>query len=353
MRILFVCPTNPRFMPYLNNFLEVVGTDHEVELIIWDRFNDEKPDAGYIYRRGGARHQRGLLDYYMYGRFIRRHLKSHSYDRIICFGLQMAFFLRRELRETYSGRYIVDIRDYNKIARFYDFEGLIKNSALTVISSAGYKSWLPNFDRYFINHNTLIKSLADVRPIGNKRALPVSISSIGALRDLKINTDFIASVAGCSEIQLSFHGQGDINSQLSAFVNDGYSGVAITGYYPKEREPGLYMSADMINVFRYPDSLNNNTALPNRLYSAPIFAKPLLAFKGTYLADLIEVHELGLVVSSFHDVGCQILEYFERFDPEAFDISRRAFLSGVIHENDLFNRELLLFLERPQELSCA
>ena len=47
--------------------------------------------------------------------------------------------------------------------------------------------------------------------------------------------------------------------------------VEFTGRYTREEEESLYLGADMINVLLYTDSVNNRTALPNRLYNAAMY----------------------------------------------------------------------------------
>lgn len=343
MNLLFICPTNPRFMPYLDNYLKVTG-DNDVELLIWDRFCvEEENEKKIIFRKGPEQHQRGVFDYYKFGRFIINILKEKMFDRIVCFGLQTAFFIRGFLLEKYSGKYILDVRDHNAIAKFYNFSSIINKSAYSVVSSLGYLSWLPPSNKYLLNHNAGFKDLsmcANVLTHDSERK--IIVSSIGALRDLKINIDFIKSINSNKSLYLFYHGKGDINTQLEKAVL-GADYVELTGYYQKDEERELYLSSDIINVLRYADGINNITALPNRLYLAPYYGKPLLAYSGTYLADIIEKYNIGLVLNSFNDVSKQILKYFEKFSTDDFESKRRVFLDNVIKENNEFELKVSLF----------
>lgn len=345
MKILLICPTNPRFMPYLNNYLQLLeGDENQVQILIWDRFLTEEFVPELVFRRGKEQHQRGVADYYFFGKFVSNHLQKNHYDKVVCFGLQTAFFIKKVLKKRYSGNFVIDVRDHNPIIRFYGFPSLIAHSAFTVISSSGYLSWLPENGRYLINHNFLSEDLSEMHAADVSIQDHVSISSIGALRDLAINVDFIRAIANSAAFKLYFHGRGDINSELEAQAGNSFSNVEITGYYPKESEIDLYRAADLVNVLRYSDGINNRTALPNRLYLAPYFGRPLFAYEGTYLAEVIQKYHLGLVVSSFDDLQKVILSYFESFDVVAFDVARQKFLNEVIHENDVFKREFGHFL---------
>ena len=46
------------------------------------------------------------------------------------------------------------------------------------------------------------------------------------------------------------------------------------------------------------ESLNNKLALPNKLYEALYFKKPLIVSKDTYLAERVENYGIGIAVES-------------------------------------------------------
>ena len=248
--------------------------------------------------------------------------------------------------KKYPKKYIIDIRDYNKIAKFYNFSKVIEKSAHTVISSPGYTSWLPRGFAYTTNHNTKIDNLSGIYPSHSIDKNEVKIASIGALRDLKINIDLIKSAQDSLGIRLSFHGRGDINSELEKFAENSKTPIDITGFYLKEDEPDLYRSADLINVLRYPDCINNITALPNRLYLAPFLGKPLLSYPGTYLGEVVKKNNLGLVLNTFDSLIDQINKFIDEFNQAEFDNARKLFLSEVIDENKKFKQLIEAFLRQ-------
>lgn len=330
-------------MPYIDSYIKILKENNiSYGFLIWDRFLEEDTSEN-IFKRGSRRHQRGFLDYYLFGRFVNQHLRFNKYKRIICFGLQIAFFIRAELKNNYSKKFILDIRDHNKIVNFYNFKDLISHSAFTAISSLGYLSWLPKDGCYLVNHNFHLENLSNIKQINFLESGETNISSIGALRDLEINVDFIRKINNDQKIKLFFHGHGDINLKLEE-SSAAFNNVKITGYYSKEKESELYHNSHLVNVLRYSDGINNNTALPNRLYLAPYFGRPLFAYSGTYLAQVIKQYELGLVVDSFDDVKNEIFRYFENFDILVFDKARQRFLEEVIDENSRFKQELYLFI---------
>jgi len=99
-------------------------------------------------------------------------------------------------------------------------------------------------------------------------------------------------------------------------------------------------------VVRLNDGVNNRTALPNRLYNAAYYGRPLLCCGGTLLSEVIQQQGLGLVIDSFCDVGKRIVRFFDEFDIERFNNARISFFEQVIAENKVFQESVLELLSR-------
>lgn len=347
MKIALICPSNMLYMPYVDNYTKIfdeINVDYSV--INWDRLKIEK-DNEFTYRDSKIGHQRGFLDYFKYSRFVLNILKKNNYDKVVVFGIQLVFFLKRYLIKEYRDRYIIDIRDYNKIIKYFKIEKTIAHSNFTVLSSPGYKEWLPKSNKYIINHNTKIESLdelIEVKPFDLSSGNKISVGCIGALRDYKINIDFIESLRNSEIVQLNYHGEGDINEDISKYLFEhDIKNVKLTGRYDKKEEPELYIKNNIINVLRYNDGINNKTALPNRLYNATIYGKPMLAFEGTYLSEIVKKYNLGIVVESFDNIETVILQYINDFKLEFYENGRTLFFETVIKENKEFRDRLEKF----------
>ena len=126
--------------------------------------------------------------------------------------------------------------------------------------------------------------------------------------------------------------------------NHQINNVFVTGRYKKEDEEDLYLRNDLINVLRYSNGINNKTALPNRLYNAMLYGKPLIVFKGTYLAKLIEKYNLGVVITSMNDMEKELNEYLNKFDDAAYEIGRTTYFSNVTKENNNFKKKIQEFI---------
>ncbi len=348
MKIALICPSNMLYMPYVGNYTKIFDEiDVDYSVINWDRFKIEK-DSEFTYRDSKIGHQRSFLDYFKYSRFVLNILKKNNYDKVVVFGIQLVFFLKSYLYNEYSNKYIIDIRDYNRIIKYFNIEKTIEHSNFTVLSSPGYKEWLPKSNKYIINHNTKIESLDELIQVDDdiKNKDFININYIGSIRDYKINIDFINSLKNKKHIAMNFHGEGAINKDIENHAtNQTIGNVKLTGRYEKEQESELYKNSDFINILIPNDSINSRTLLPNRLYNAAIYGKPMLAFEGTYLAEQIKKHKLGLVLDSFDSVEVKIENYLTKFDVAKYEQDRISFFEEVVRYNGKFTLNVERFIK--------
>lgn len=342
MKIALICPSNKLFMPYVSNYEKILREEEvDYDVFIWDRLKIEDPNNKFVFADSKKGHQRNILDYYKYRKFLLKKLEKGQYNKFIVFGIQLSFFLQ-DLLKKHQNEYLIDIRDYNKILKFWSLGSVVENSKFTVISSPYYKEFLPMSEKYIVNHNTQITSLDEINEVSDLNPKKtINISNIGAIRDLDINIKFIDSLKDNKNINLSYHGEGDINRLIIDHIKENkINNVIMTGRYNKKEESALYEKSDFINVLRYNDGINNKTALPNRLYSAVIYGKPILAFQGTYLAKVVSDYNLGLVLDSFNEIEKKFKLYYQNFEKTKFNSGRKKFLQKVIEENRYFEKLL-------------
>lgn len=346
MKIALICPSNRLFMPYIKyyeNTLNENGMNYSI--INWDRFHIEQDSERFTYRDKKHGHQRNLYDYYKYKTFVIQKLKEFHFDKVIVFGLQLAFFLGKYLKKNFKGKYSIDIRDHNKIVDYYKMEKLIKGSALTVISSPGFEQFLPANGQYTINHNTQVESLQEIA--GSNACFQsekIRIACIGALRDYDVNILLINTLKNNRKFELFFHGEGRINPFIQDFIQkEEVENVVLTGRYEKEQEEELYMNSNMVNVFQFNTGINNRTLLPNRLYHSAKYKKPLIALEGSYLAEQIKKYNLGLVIESFEGFEDKVTDYVVNFNQTEYEKGIYTFFENIISENNFFKCRLIEF----------
>ena len=341
MKIALICPANAEFMPYIDVFCKSIRETHnDFTLITWDRLHIS-PTSKFTYRDKIHGHPRGFFEYYKYSTFVKNILNTISHDRIIVFGIPISFFLKNTLLYRYTGKYIVDVRDYHRIVQFFNFGMIVKKSIMTSISSERFICWLPNSEKYRINHNTSFSNLRDLGDTNAPRIDQVTISCIGAIKDFEINKKLIDLFGNANGYILRFDGDGVINYKIAKHINrNHYFNVIISGKYNKENEGCLYRKADFINMLMSPDSTNNNTCLSNRLYNSAIFGRPLIALHGSYVAELIEHYKLGIVVRDTKLLPLAIASYRNSFRLDEYERARTCFLSKIILDNEKFKEEL-------------
>lgn len=346
MKIALVCSANLDYMPYTRQYIEhFESRGVKYDVINWDRLQiDQKSE--YTYRDKKKDHRRNYFDYIRYSNFIKEIISRNKYDRIIVFSLQLGFFLRKLLLEKYNSRSILDIRDYNKIAKYYDFKRIIKNTHYTVISSRGFLEWLIRQDNVIINHNTNITCYDKDIPVNSHKEETTELSYIGAIRDSETQIKLISELTNRKDIILSYHGEGEEEEtkRIIDYVRaNNIKNILITGKYQVNEEKYLYDKADIVNIIIPVNDKNSKTLLPNRLYNAVFFGKPVVTLKGNYVASVIEQFGLGLVINSIEEAE-KIVSYFHNYDYQAYLKNRNSFLDKVIEENNNFKRCLDQYL---------
>jgi hypothetical protein len=350
MKIALVCPSNKLYMPYVSTYEKILRESNvDYTIIYWDRFKLEESDSIFKYQDKKIGHQRNYLDYYKYKNFVINHLINKNYDKIIVFTLQLSYFLKKYLIKNHAGNYVIDIRDYNKIFKYSNFQHLIANSAFTVISSPGYRIWLPESSKYVINHNTTIDNLDNLVPLSqtmNNKKNTINIATIGVLRHWDVTVDLVESLKNIKEFNLDFHGEGTINQKLKTHViENNINNVNVYGRYQEDVLEQLYSKADLINTLLHSNNINCRTLLTNRLYNAALYGKPMLSLRGTYLADQIRKYKLGLVIDSFDGISSKIKEYMSEFNKLDYESGRISFFKEVIGENIYFSAQLKTFIK--------
>ncbi|SFQ62570.1 hypothetical protein SAMN05421670_3066 [Psychrobacillus psychrotolerans] len=349
MRLALICPSNMLYMPYVKSYETILNSNNvDYDIISWDRFHIEDPVNPLNYRDIKIGHQRSYLDYLRYKKFIINKLNSKKYDKIIVFGIQISYFLKKYLLKYYKNKYILDIRDYNKIINFFNIKNIIENSNYTVLSSPGYFDWLPIGNKYLINHNTFIKNLNELKKnYNNFGSNNINIACIGALRDYQINIDLIKKLKNNEKVSLSFHGEGDINKDIVKFIEKkAVNNVVVTGRYNQEEEASLYINSNLINTIIPNNHINSKTLLPNRLYNAVLFGRLLLTQEGTYLAEQIKEYNLGIVISkSLNEIFEEIDTYLKEYDDLKYEEGRTLFFENVIKDNNHFIEKLKEFIK--------
>jgi len=352
---------HPRSMtPYAEQYENgIKKAGHEYDIIFWDRFSNaplEKCGNEYIFHQictlGGNRLKK-LYPFYLFRKTVKKIIRCGKYDKIIILNTMPGFLIHDILLRKYRDRYILDIRDYTyeKYRYYYVIvKKLIDNSFFTAISSRGFKKFLGENSKFIINHNiSNLKNCIEWPTLSLNRK-PVRIGFVGAVRYFDENVALIESLKELSNFKLIFIGKALHDCHLEEYCKKNeYQNVVFCGAFQNSEKPKLYNDIDIINSLYGNGSLEVRSALPNRLYDALIFKKPILTTKGTYLSEIVRKYKIGLVLDSSTtycktDYIKSITDYVNSFDATAFVKNANYLLEIVKSEQLEFHKRIQEFV---------
>jgi hypothetical protein len=344
MRIALVLASNLYMSPYVRYYTEILdkmGVSYDI--VSWNRFGVEEADvqAFNLRSRLDKNIVGKMIDSFRYCRFVKSRLRQGAYDKLVVFTLQNALMLCPFLKKRYAHNYIVDIRDYSVAQKFFRHRlpGTIQNAAMTVISSSGYKAWLPQASHYVIGHNT-----SAFRPLEMRARIEgqttYKILTIGAIGYYDANRAMIEHLADSPMFELEFVGSGLAEQVLKDFVaSHKIKNVSFRGRYAKQDEPRFLEGVTLISILM-DDSINSMTLMSNRFYLSLIYGIPMMVDSGTEQARWVEKYDLGVVIDKRYGIKEQIVRYLRAFDRERFDAGRKASLQIVLQDVDEFESKL-------------
>jgi hypothetical protein len=335
-------------MPYLSNYLELLDNNEvEYSMIIWDRlYEEEKSEKRILFRTSQKSYRQSLFGYIRYSLFVKQVLKRKKPKKVIVFGIPLLAFMWRYLCKHFTDRFIVDIRDYHKSLGSINMHKINKSASAIVISSEGFKKWLPN-GNYIVSHNSSLFGMFNATEYRLNEfdfKSKINVSYIGAIRDSQINRELINNLSDYSQFSVHYYGFGFATKNLSEFVNDKQiKNVRFFGRYDNNNVDRIYEESDIINILIPKTNTNSLTLMPNRLYNAVLFCKPIVCLKGTFVAEVVEEYRLGLVVEDFNCLGDRMIEYINGLKETEYMINRDKFISKVMHEDSIFKNFVVDF----------
>lgn len=337
-------------VPYLDKYeklLREMGIPFES--ILWDRGstgNATQSDDGAaitIHRAVRPGMLGKVIGFLRWRKDVRRILRSKQYAGLVILTTHPAILLSSYLKRYYRNRYVFDIRDYTQ-EKFKLYRrrvmSLIDRSALTTISSKGFLRFLDANEKIVPNHNITISGRISEKE--HDFTPPIEISFVGNVRLDRQTEAMLLTLANNPKYRLRFIGRIVPGCRIEQLIREnGIRNVSLEGAFDVKQKPEIYAGTHLINAV-YANAaddlpLGDATPLPNRLYDAIVFRCPLLASKGTYLAEIIEKYHLGLAVNGFErDLDEQITAYLSGFRPDEFDDGCETLYQEVMAEENAF-----------------
>ena len=355
MKVAIIILGNSWICPYVNiykDFLEKSGVEYDV--ILWDRDGSDSNGHTRQCEKGKICFDTGNMNlgnpllkmfaYVKYARFIKRTVCANEYDRLILSGPHLAILLSSFLKKKYKGRYILDYRDisveqYPFLSRLY--ADALSGSYGNVISSPGFKKYLPTRYDYFVSHNFNVykakKALSS--PSGWSGAdEPLDILTIGAIRNYDSNVKILQSLANNGSYRLRFVGSGEASPLLAEYARENnIENVEFSGFYKKEDEESLVAECDFINIY-FPDNVEHSSIMSNRFYLSLMYKKPMIVTAGSIQAALVEKYGLGIVIGETQELDAEIRNFISAFDYEKYVTESNRLLAAFVEEHECLEK---------------
>ena len=344
MKVLIFDSTVLEQAPYIKYYeRELVAKNIAYNICTWDKYSDAKITTdGCVITIHQKWHlgKRKYFDFISVSRKLKEIIDNGHYTHLILVNTIWAMLLRHTLLSHFRNRYILDVRDYKcETITGYQFflKDIINNSFFTTISSDGFREFLPKSAKIITNHNiTNIKSAFKLPSLcANKKH--VSIGFFGYIRYKKENELLIHKMGGNRRFSLFYRGVYAENCRLDKMSEIKYSNVNFGGPFNNDDKPVLYKNVDMIHSIYGNEDLATSTLLPNRLYDAIIFKKPLLVSPHTYLAHVVEKYNLGVSIDLNNpNFMLELNKYIASFD-------ELKFINGAIAFTEIVNMQQMIF----------
>ena len=355
MKVLIVGFFTKTYMPYINNYEKVLSEKNiSYDVVCFDRDSTGKvKKEGNVYtfsHKTTANKFAKLFPVFRYGSYVKKIIKENKYDKIIVLTTMPGILIYNILLKKYSGKYIFDYRDYTyeKYSFFRKMVNrIIDNSYATFISSDGYKRYFNDQKNIYLCHN--ISNIDDVEKnvIDLKKKKNINIGFLGYVRYFDVNSKLINDFKNDKKYSLTYIGTPFSDCDLESFCkSNDIKNVTLIGKYDNNDKAKLYKNIDLINSIYSLSSEEVQPAIPNRLYDAALFKKPIIVNNGTYLSEIVEKNGLGLILDPFNSNIKEVVEkYIDNFDSNKFKNNCNKFLNEIKDDQNNMIKKINDFLK--------
>lgn len=338
-KVCIIAPSSISYTPYLYLYLNLLKKNNiEYHVIYWDRFDlKENLENSFVFTSVMADSKFSKIKrYWEYRKFIINHFSRIKYDKYIILTAQIGVILFDYLLDK---DFVLDVRDYShENIYFFNFleKKLIKKSKMVFISSKGFESWLPKGREYVVSHNCSNADLEFMRFNFNK----MNISYIGSVSYHDANIDFIEKMKN-NDFIINYIGKGDSSDIIENHVRkNNITNVNFIGRFSANEKKGFYENTNFTLSVYGNNTPISATLIPNRLYEAAKYGRPIIVSQETYLAEIVEYFGLGIIWDG--DDGTLVNKLSAYYDADIylnFLKNCENFLSMVSQDNQIFENK--------------
>ncbi len=347
--------------PYLAKYERVLNDNNiPFEVVFWNRTPKTNSltfsqNENFIYINLKCKDSKigKVYSFFSWAKLVKKIIKQRHYSNLILLSTMPAVLLYFSLVFNFGNKYIFDIRDYT-FEDNYLFKkivmSLIKKSSFTTISSKGFLDWLDFSEKIIVNHNITVNNNESswLPPIfiENKK---VNFAFVGNVR-LDMQTEaLLHKLKNDPRIDQFFYGRILPSCNIQSVKDEEkINNLYLMGPFDSADKKRIFEQVDLINCV-YANSKDDNdiplgdsTPLPNRLYDALVFMRPIVVSKGTYLAKLVDEYNLGVCINGYSpDARDRIINYINNFDSELFKDGCKRLRCLVEEEEIVFLKKLV------------
>lgn len=348
-RICIISLGNIYLSPYIHTYTKLIKSHFSV--IYWDRenINEELPNSSiFRFRRKLTGKFSKLFSYFCFRKYIIKILKKEKFDCLIFLQTLGSVLVGSYITRKYRNKYIVDIRDYSYEGnRFVNRKEkrVIANALKCVISSEGYKSFLPSGD-YLVTHNRRELDELKVGTIKRraKNRMVINIAFIGYVNYQEQHKALLLSLKNDSRFVVSFIGTRANELEKFCLDNDIKNAVLRDRFDPSNILD-LYSNVDFINNLYGNHTPTLDFALSNKLYFAAELNIPILVYEDTFMSAVSSKYKIGLTIDKIdNSTANKIWDYYHKIDWQSFADGCSLFLEKVKEDQSQFDSQISILV---------
>ena len=349
MKVALLLPAEPEKAPYIQYYIDVFKEKGiEYDVIAWNRSgnNPKVLERLIMYEAPSPdtlSNIKKVRGFWGFKQFVEKTVRQKQYDRLVVHTIMLAVFMSSFLKQYYGGKYILDIRDECSLYGIMKLRlpVVLKYSFCNVISSWGFKTWLPEAE-YVISHNIGFRWKEKMNmpaPDSFFHHQPLDILTIGQIRHFDGNRILIDELGNRGNMKMHFAGDGVDVSRLVEYCKEKkINNVVFSGRYLKENEDDIVSTSDFVNILLPQTRVQQ--AMANRFYLAILNYKPVIVNAESIQAEYVRKYGLGIVWELGTSLKNAIEDYIARFDIEQFLDGRRKLCETLMKDVMQFNKML-------------
>lgn len=347
-KICFITMGNLYTVPYLKSYTKYIDGSYSV--IYWDREGkreEEGQNKYYCFRKEiSPRDKLGkIMGFFQYRRFVKDVLLKEQFDLVIFLQTWSALLLADVVEKHYAGRYIVDVRDYtyeNNPIIYHREKKLMNQAAMCVISSEGYKTFLPPHE-YYVFHNARelpAEKVAAIRERKKEKEV-LHISFIGYVNYQEQHKKMLLSLKNDPRFHLHFVGTRAL--ELEPFCKENaINNVTLIDTFDSSKTIDYYENVDFVNNLYGNHTPILDYALSNKLYFASELHIPILTCFDTYMSKVSDKYGFGFAVNVDDPaLGDKLWKYYTSIDWSILSAGCEKFMKRVHAEQKASDEKLI------------